>query len=77
MVVTVIVIDIMQDRHGAMTMKNKAIIGAMQDHQGATIDTTPMFQASMETKRFPMATMAKSNKAIIVKLNMVATIMTI
>ena len=36
-----------------------------------------MFQASMETKRPPMATMVKRNKAIIVKLNMVAPIMTI
>ena len=42
MMVTVIVIDTMQDRHGAMTMKNKTFFGEMQDPQGATIGKTPM-----------------------------------
>ena len=44
MMVTVIAIDTMQDHQGAMTMKNKAIIGAMQDPQGATIGIMPMLQ---------------------------------
>ena len=55
--VTVIIIDTMEDHQGAMTMKNKAIIGAMQDPQGATIGTMPMLQVSMTTKKFLMATM--------------------
>ena len=76
MMVTVVVIDTMQDHQGAMTMKNKAIIGAMQDHQGATIGTMPMLQVSMTTKKCLMATMVKSTKAIIMKRNMVPTIMT-
>ena len=76
MMVTVIVIDTMQDHQGAMTMKNKAFIGAMQDPQGATIGKMPMLQASMAIKKFLMATMVKSTKAIIMKPNMVPTIMT-
>ena len=52
MMVTVIVIVTMQGHHGAMTMKNKAIIGEMQDPQGATIGTMPMLQVSMATKKF-------------------------
>ena len=76
MMVTVIVIDTMQDRHGAMTMKNKAFIGAMQDPQGATIGKMPMHQAFMVIKKCLKATMVKSTKAIIMKLNMFPTIMT-
>ena len=76
MMVTVIVIDTMQDCHGAMTMKNKALLGAMQDPQGATIGKMPMLQASMAIKKSLMETMVKHIKAIVMKLNMVATIMT-
>ena len=76
MMVTVIVIDTMQDRHGAMTMKNKAFFGAMLDPQGATIGKMPMLQASMAIKKSLMETMVKHIKAIVMKLNMVQTIMT-
>ena len=76
MMVTVIVIDTMQDRHGAMTMKNKALLDAMQDPQGATTGKMPMLQASMAIKKSLMETMVKHIKAIVKKRNMVPTIMT-
>ena len=63
MMVTVIVIDTMQDCQGAMTMKNKAFIGAMQDPQSATIGKMPMLQASMAIKKSLMETMVKHIKA--------------
>ena len=76
MMVTIIVIDTMQDRPGARTMKNKALLDAMQDPQGATIGKMPMLQASMAIKKSLMETMVKHIKAIVMKLNMVTTVMT-